>query len=265
MSSSDSRIDIQKQFQSLSLVATSLNSSSDELTKVIGVLDEALKKLNIGLTVWIEYQRRGVEEWEYDDDQVGYAKVNGKWGIALQRRWGNHRDDIHDYEGPWVFGEAPREMRLESLDSIPKLIEKLGQQGSDTAKRIEKKTEELRKLTGIITEVANGDLQKAPGAQTSGLSRAHQEEILNKIQEEKKFLGELLQQAMLWELLASGDLEIYFSVEKRAFAELIGGRDMIAKINAAAEKVLGHPVRAVPRIFNDGKTPSGASAVRLRK
>src|SRR5713101_3022462 len=101
MTSSDSKIEkIQTHFQALASVATSLNTASDELTKVVGVLDEALKKLNIGLTVWLAFRHRAVEEWEYDDDEIGYAKVNGKWGIALRRIWGDNRADHYGDEGP---------------------------------------------------------------------------------------------------------------------------------------------------------------------
>src|SRR5215472_6474492 len=56
MASSDSKVEkIQTHFQVLSNAASQLNAASDELTRVIGVLDEALKKLNVGLTVWVTF------------------------------------------------------------------------------------------------------------------------------------------------------------------------------------------------------------------
>jgi hypothetical protein len=54
MTSGDSKITkLQTDFQALSKIATELNVSSDGLTKTVGFLDEALKKLNVGLTVWV--------------------------------------------------------------------------------------------------------------------------------------------------------------------------------------------------------------------
>jgi hypothetical protein len=54
MTSGDSKITkLQTDFQALSKIATELNVSSDGLTKTVGLLDEALKKLNVGLTVWV--------------------------------------------------------------------------------------------------------------------------------------------------------------------------------------------------------------------
>jgi hypothetical protein len=141
---------VQTHFKALSSVSTSLNTASDELVKAVSVLDEALKKLNVGLTVWVTFRSRGVEDWEYDDDQIGYGKVNGKWGITLRRIWGDNRNDNHDDEGPWLFNEAPRDMRLASVDKIPELIEALSKEASDTTKKIQEKTLEVRELARAI-------------------------------------------------------------------------------------------------------------------
>src|SRR5271156_5144664 len=113
MTSNDSKFEkVQTDFQALFVVASSLNSASDELTKVVGILDGALQRLNIGLSVWIDYASRAEQPDEIDEDQIGYCKVNGKWGIGLRRVWGNSQADIYDSEGPWLFNDSPREMRL---------------------------------------------------------------------------------------------------------------------------------------------------------
>jgi hypothetical protein len=84
---------IQTNFKALSSVAGSLNAASDELTKAVSVLDEALKKLNVGLTVWVLLRSWAPDPGEYDEEQIGYCKVNAKWGISLRRIWG---DNIRD-------------------------------------------------------------------------------------------------------------------------------------------------------------------------
>lgn len=152
MSSTDSKTaKIQSNFKALSEIAPSLNSASDELTKVVDKLDEALKKLNLGLTAWVRFADRVPQvDFPYDCDQIGYCKVNGKWGIALRHIWGQDWDD-HNEEGPWLFNEAPREMRLRSVDKIPELIESLNKKASDTTKKIREKTKEVRELAEAIT------------------------------------------------------------------------------------------------------------------
>ena len=66
-------------------------------------------------------------------------------------------------------------------------------------------------------------------------------------QAEKKFLGELLEQSSRWQV-EGPELRIFFPAEKRAFAELLEGRDALEKIRAAAGKVLGKPVRVCTKI-----------------
>jgi hypothetical protein len=159
MTSSDSKIEkVQKHFAALSSVASSLNEASDELTKVVTVLNEALKKLNVGLNAWVTFRTRGNDNQNpeaFDLDQIGYCKVNGAWGIALRHIWGNPIWDEYDAEGPWLFNDAPRELRLHGVDGIPQLIEELGKEASDTTKKVHEKTQEVRELAGVIEQIAN--------------------------------------------------------------------------------------------------------------
>ena len=168
MSSGDAKIEkIAVNFRELSAVASTLNSASDELTKVVAVLDEALRTLNVGITAWTTFDAHTVDPAEdFDFEQVGYCKVNGKWGIAIQRVWGDYGRGESETEGPWLFSDAPREMRLNSVDKIPELIGVLSQRASETAKTIQAKTHEVRELAGAITQITNLAKQtsKAPPA-----------------------------------------------------------------------------------------------------
>jgi hypothetical protein len=164
MGSNDPKISqIQTNFQALSTVASSLNAASDELTKVVGKLDEALKKLNVGLTVWVVFEDRSDEQYpdQYDCDQIGYCKVNGKWGISLRRIWGHEFHGAGNEEGPWHFTDAPREMRLRSVDKIPVLIEALSKEASNTTKKIQEKTKEVSELAAAIESAAYEQKRKS--------------------------------------------------------------------------------------------------------
>lgn len=158
MTSSDSKVDkVQKDFQNLASIAISLNTASDGLTKVVGVLDEALKKLGVGITVWETFSDRGDENnpERYDCDQIGYSKVGSKWGIALRHIWGHEGFNDHNEEGPWQFNDAPREMRLRSVDKIADVIESLAKRAVETTKKIQEKTEELSELADVVSKIAN--------------------------------------------------------------------------------------------------------------
>jgi hypothetical protein len=156
MASSDSKFEkIAVNFRELYSVASTLNSASDELTRAVSILDEALKKLNLGLIVWVNYDNHADDASEdFDNDQIGYSKVNGKWGIALQRVWGDRQDGTTGSDGPWLYSDAPREMRVKSVDKIPELIEVLSERARDTTSKIQEKTQEVRDLAIVIDEIA---------------------------------------------------------------------------------------------------------------
>jgi hypothetical protein len=246
MSSNDSQVaKIQTHFQTLSEVAFTLNSASDELTKAVGILDEALKKLNIGLMVWVDYASHDGEPWEYDDEQIGYCKVNGKWGLSLQRLWGDNQSDNHGSEGPWLFNDAPREMRLKSVDKIPDVIERLGKEASDTAKRVEEKTKQVRELAAAITE-PEGE-RNGTALTAVGITQSQVKAIRTSLQAQQKFLSELLGRSHRWEL-SNGVLKIHFTNEMRAFAEMVEGRDSIARIAAVAKQILNQEIKVISKV-----------------
>jgi len=146
--------DVGTHFRALSSIASSLNKSSDELTRTVGVLDGALKKLNIGLSSWVSYAHLAAEPPEYGSDQIGYAKIDGKWGIALRRIWGDQALGSEQEDGPWLFGDAPREMRILAVDSLPQLIEALARKAFSTAERIDDKAKQVSALAVLIDEIA---------------------------------------------------------------------------------------------------------------
>ncbi len=253
MASGDQKIaKIQTHFHALSTAATSLNIASDELTKVVGVLDEALKKLNVGLTAWVPFLRWSCEPPEYDEEQIGYCKINSKWGIAIRRVAGDYSTDEGSVEGPWLFNDAPREMRLRAVDKIPEMIEALSTEASKTTKRVLEKTKEVRDLASSIEKITNEPRRaersvKGVSFGTSGITAAQLKGILTGVQERQKFLGELLEHASRWEL-GSSDLWIYFPAAKQQFGELLQGRESLAKVSSVAMEVLGYPVQVVVKM-----------------
>jgi DNA polymerase-3 subunit gamma/tau len=80
-----------------------------------------------------------------------------------------------------------------------------------------------------------------------GITEKQVAEIKTGIQAEQKFLGEIVQQASRWELQGA-ELRIYFSADKRAFAEMMEGRDSLEKVRTSSSKVLGRPVRVCARV-----------------
>jgi DNA polymerase III subunit gamma/tau len=86
-------------------------------------------------------------------------------------------------------------------------------------------------------------------------------EIKAKIQTEQKFLGELVEQANRWELNGA-ELRIYFSPDKRPFAEMLEGRDTLEKVRAASSTVLGRTVRVCARLDGVAAAASASSGTQ---
>ncbi len=92
-----------------------------------------------------------------------------------------------------------------------------------------------------------------------GISQEHVAEIKTAIQQQQKFLGELVEQSSRWELEGM-ELRLYFSPEKRPFAELLEGRDSLEKIRVISGKVLGRAVRVCAKL--EAVAAAAASAAR---
>ena len=47
-------------------------------------LDEALKKLNLGISSWVSFH--GWDDGPFSEvHEIGYSKINSKWGIGIKR------------------------------------------------------------------------------------------------------------------------------------------------------------------------------------
>ena len=96
-------------------------------------------------------------------------------------------------------------------------------------------------------------------AQSSGITDEQVVEIKQAIQAQQKFLGELVEHGTRWEL-EGAELRIYFSPDKRPFAEMLEGREPLEKLRIASSKVLGRPVRVCAKL--EAVAAAAASASR---
>jgi DNA polymerase-3 subunit gamma/tau len=95
--------------------------------------------------------------------------------------------------------------------------------------------------------------------QVSGITVEQVAEIKSAIQAQQKFLGELVEQSSRWEL-EGAELRIYFSAEKRPFAEMLEGRDTLEKIRSISGKTLGRAVRVCAKLEGVAATATASHA-----
>jgi len=147
---------VEQSYKKLSRVAASLNSASDELGQVVGLVDAALKKLNLGVSAWVRVS--GCDPRPHDPTwwkrEIGYGKIGNMWGIALRTRSGNSEAaEAGEGSESWLFNEAPRWMRIEAVDHLPAILEQLVKQAEEADKAIRKKTEQALEVAQVIFDL----------------------------------------------------------------------------------------------------------------
>lgn len=132
--------------------AAELNAVSDELAKPISAIETALQKLNLGVSAWAEVDGNvDGNTGRFWDRSIGYAKVSGKWGIAIRSRTGDFEDV---YEEAWRFSDAPRSYRLEALGKLPELLDQLVKATGETASALKSKVAATKEVATVVGELA---------------------------------------------------------------------------------------------------------------
>jgi hypothetical protein len=138
-------------FQQLKTAAAELNAVSDELGKSISALETALKQLNLGISTWVEFQGSSDDSTgAFWADELGYAKVNSRWGIALRSRSGNEYAEEGSVE-EWLFNDAPRAMRVNAVDRLPDLLTQLVDAANKTTERIRTRISRAQQVVAAIS------------------------------------------------------------------------------------------------------------------
>jgi hypothetical protein len=148
--------DLSKSFQRLADSAARLNKASDELSKAVAPTEGVLKKLNLGISKWHTFAGGNPDQdGDYRSREIGYAKVGGKWCIALAERSGNIHggpDDVSESE--WAFNDAPRQLRIRAVKEIPKLLEALIDEAEKVTSALETETTRAMGIAETLTALA---------------------------------------------------------------------------------------------------------------
>jgi hypothetical protein len=153
--------DVQSKFSALAAAAVDLNQVSDKLAKSVADIDSAIGKLNLGIRCWVSYSDITYPDgWTSWRKYIGYAKLKGKWGIALASCTDHGGEPADDWES-WPFNESPREMRLEAVEFIPKLLEELTKEAAKTSQKLRSKLDPAQELASLIDSAAQPTANRA--------------------------------------------------------------------------------------------------------
>jgi hypothetical protein len=141
----------------LSVASEALNNVSDVFNEQLKVIEEALASYNLGVSAWVEACTVHEEYFSKDgvplgvDERkvtVGYGKWQGKWCLMVCSYL--PANDYPDGAQQWLLRDAPRERRLQAIDGIPKLLEKLIEEAKKLTEELSKKTTEVGMLANSI-------------------------------------------------------------------------------------------------------------------
>ena len=149
--------ELSQSFQRLTESASRLNKASDDLSKEIGPIEAVLKKLNLGIPKWYAFEDFPPDAMDgsYFSREIGYAKIGGKWCLALGERSGNvHGSDPDDFDS-WPFTDAPRQLRIRAVKAIPKLLEALVEEADKVTAELKAETARAHEVAQTLTTLAN--------------------------------------------------------------------------------------------------------------
>ena len=171
-------------FRQLEAAATQLNAVSDQLGESITALDLILKRLNLGIPAWEkiagDYDANTGSFWAHE---IGYAKIDGKWGIALRTRDGDAADPEDEHIERWLFSDAPRKLRLDAIDKLPELLDRLIKEAESIAEKIKDK---IGRAQQVVTAVKSAETREIDKAQTSRFTAAKQAAALRSAPQQRK-------------------------------------------------------------------------------
>lgn len=137
----------------LSAASDSINNATDQFNAQVKTIEDSLASYNLGVSGWVPACILSEKTSDQDGNtyhysrqiSLGYQKENGKWCLMISS-W---IAEFEDYD-KWIFRDAPRELRMEAIAGLPRLLEKLIEEANKLAEEVSKKTAEARTVVAAI-------------------------------------------------------------------------------------------------------------------
>lgn len=143
-------------FEKLAASATDLNAVSDEVAASVRAINATLSTLNLGVSAWTKFAGESDPDTEtYWDRSVGYARISRKWGLAIRASSGSFDNPRDDRVEEWQFNDAPRLYRLEALEVLPELLEKLAKTSDGVARKLKRRVASTKQVALTLRRMAS--------------------------------------------------------------------------------------------------------------
>ena len=198
-------------------------------------MDIALKKLNLGITVWVPVSKNGGGESDswYVNQDIGYAKIGSTWGVSLRTIDGDYALPESEDIDSWLFNDAPRTLRIAAIEKIPELLEKLSNEAIETTKKLRGKLADAQAVAQAIKDATLDTQRVLLGPRRTNSQRLKDDEVRTAICSTLHSAGH----ASAATLLSTATWTFDDSGLRIEVASL--GKKMLAlTVNASAEKII---------------------------
>ncbi len=153
---------LQDSYRQLPVVTTSLNRESDRLNASASRIESLLKKHPLGVSSWVSFSESNSPDGaRYSSEDVGFAKLSGKWCLAIRTVSGDLRDPDGEECTEWPFGESPRRLRVRAVKRFPELLEKLVKDGTEMVKEVADQVQAVDFLADALEAIAEQEPNKS--------------------------------------------------------------------------------------------------------
>lgn len=146
---------IKSQLERLKSASSTLNESSDLLTKHVARLESIFNSFNLGVEARVQ-----IESWSEEDGygetwQLAYCKTRTrKWGFMIELTCEQFNSiEAGSFES-WPFKDAPRDARLKAVEKIPSLLAALVEKADEVAGEISAKSSYAQSLISSLSALA---------------------------------------------------------------------------------------------------------------
>lgn len=137
-------------FHTLTASAKRNKVVTDELSRHVSSVEQALARLNLCIGCWTLISESTIDGVEHERLYVGFQEFHHKWRILIKSATESDYKPEEPDETKWVFDSAPQFLRLRAIDKLADLIDGLAKTTDSTTDRLKKKLDAARDVASGI-------------------------------------------------------------------------------------------------------------------
>lgn len=156
-----SPVDFSQLLERAQKLAPLLGAATDQLNQSITRYERALASLHLGVSGRIEIAREPILDGNEEDtgqehvEQICFSKADGTWRL----RYESGPDDAPEHWQSIHLVSAPRDVRVRSIDFLPRLLSELIEVAESATKKVTEKAKQLDSFTALIKPAKNDEAE----------------------------------------------------------------------------------------------------------